>query len=103
MRETIFVGNPLFVDIWIVPGLAAHHDSTTMIDPDRRAAGVVFGHGRCGNQVKGPRPEPVRRTGQRTYWADLDGVARKVGLEGFFLIDPDLLQRAALDQRNERI
>ena len=103
MREAIFVGDPLLIDLRIVPGEAAHHGATSMINADRRAAGVMLGDRGCGDQVEGPRPEPVRRTGQSADWADLDGVAREVGLERFLFVDADLLQRATLDQRYERI
>src|SRR5829696_1532986 len=63
----------------------------------------MFGDRGRGDQIKRPRPEPVRRAGQGTYRADLNGVAGEVGLEGFLLVDADLLQGTALDEGDERI
>jgi hypothetical protein len=103
MREAILVGDPFLVDVRIVPGQAPHHLATSMIDPDCRAAGIMFGDRGRRDQIERSRPEAVRRAGQRTHRADLDGIAREVGLERFLLIDADLLQGAALDERDERI
>src|SRR5688572_13791126 len=103
VSEAILVGNPFLIDVWIVARQTSHHLATSVIDPDRRAAGVMFGDRGRGDQIKGPRPEAVRRAGQGTDRADLDGVAGEVGLEGFLFVDADLLQSTALDERNERI
>ena len=51
----------------------------------------------------GRAPEPVGRAGQRADRADLHGVAGEVGLERLLLVDADLLQRAALEQGDERV
>src|SRR5262245_12059782 len=91
MREAIFVSDPLLIDVWIIPGQAAHHDAASMINPNRRTAGVMSGDRGGGNQIERPRSEAVLRTGQRAHRADLNGVAGEVGLEGFLLVDPDLL------------
>jgi len=53
MREAILIGDPLLVDVGIVPRQASHDDAASMIDPDRRTAGVMLGNGRRGNQIEG--------------------------------------------------
>ena len=59
--------------------------------------------GRAGHQVERAGAEAVLRRGQRADRADLDRVAREVGLEGLLLVDADLLQRAALEELDERV
>ena len=56
-----------------------------------------------GDQVEGPRAEAVVGGGERADRADLDRVAREVGLERLLLVDADLLEGAPLDQRDERV
>ncbi len=102
-REAVLVGDPLLVDLGVVTGEAAHHLAAAVVDPDRRAAGVVLGDRRRRDEVEGPRAEAVRRGGQRADRADLDGVAGEVALERLLLVDPDLLERAALDERDEGV
>ena len=58
---------------------------------------------RRGDQVERAGAEAVRRGGQRADRADLDRVAGEVGLERLLLVDADLLQGTALDQRDERV
>src|SRR5690606_36665497 len=55
------------------------------------------------NQVERPGPEPVLGAGERARRADLDGVDVEVGLERLLRADPDLLERAPLQQIYERI
>ena len=77
--------------------------------PRRWSTRIAEPHASCsatdgrGDQVEGPRAEAVRRGGQRADRADLDGVAGEVALERLLLVDPDLLEGAALDQRDERV
>ena len=54
-------------------------------------------------QVERAGAEPVLGAGERADRADLDGVAGEVGLERLVLVDRDLLQRAALEQLDERV
>ena len=102
-REPVLVGDPLLVDLGVVAGETAHHLAAPVVDADRRAARVVLGHRGRGDQVEGPGAEAVLRRGQRADRADLDGVAGEVALERLLLVDADLLERAALDQLDERV
>ena len=65
--------------------------------------GAVLADARGRQEVERPRPEPVRRAGQRAHRADLHGVAGEVRLERLVLVDADLLQGAPLDERDERV
>ena len=73
--------------------------SVRRAQPDAQCSHAVGG----GHQVERPRPEPVRRAGQRTHRADLHRVAGEVGVERLPRVDADLLVGAALDQLDERV
>ena len=101
--EAVLVGDPLLVDLGVVAREAAHHLAAAVVDADRRTARVVLGDGRRRDEVEGARAEAVLGRGERADRADLDRVAREVGLERLLLVDADLLQRSPLDQRDERV
>jgi hypothetical protein len=97
-REAAPVVDPLLVHLGVVAGQPAHHRAAPGVDADGAAAGAVLADTGGGHQVERARPEPVRRAGQRTHRADLDGVAREVRLERLVLGDADLLLGTALEQ-----
>jgi hypothetical protein len=101
--EAVLVGDPLLVDLGVVARKAAHHLAASVVDTDGGSARVVLRDRGAGDQVEGAGAEAVIGAGEGTHRADLDGVAGEVGLEGLLLVDADLLQRTALDQRDERV
>ena len=102
-REAALVAVPLLVDLGVVAGQPAGDLAAAVVGAQRAAGGAVLAHRRRRDEVERPRAEAVRRRGQRADRADLDRVAREVGLERLLLVDAHLLQRAPLDQRDERV
>jgi hypothetical protein len=82
---------------------AAQHHAAAVVGALGAAGRAVLAHARAGHQVEGPGPEPVGGAGEGADRADLHGVAAEVGVEGLARGDADLLQRAAFQQRDERV
>src|SRR6185312_3116125 len=55
------------------------------------------------DEVERPGTEAVRGAGERTHRADLHRVAGEVRLERLVLVDRNLLERAPLEQVDERV
>ena len=87
----------------VIAGEAAKHLAAAVIGALRAAGRTVLAHTRRADQVERPRLEAVARSGERTHRADLHDVGGEVGLEGLVGVDRDLLQRAALEELDERV
>lgn len=74
-----------------------------MVGAGRAAGGAVLADARRRYEVERAGAEAVGRAGERADRADLDGVAGEVRLERLLLVDADLLERAALDEGDERV
>ena len=103
-RAAVLVADPLLVDLGVVAGQSRRITlprrwSTRIAEPQASCSATA---GR-GDQVERAGAEAVLGAGERADRADLDRVAGEVGLERLLLVDADLLQRAALDQRDERV
>ncbi len=102
-RPPTLVAIPLLVDLRILTRQPPHHLAAPPVGALGAAGGAVLAHRGRGHQVEGPGAEAVRRTGQRADRADLHRVAGEVALERLVLVDGHLLQRAALEQLDERV
>ena len=101
--KATLVAVPLFVDMRVVPRKSAHDFVAAVIGAQVAAGCAVLTHRRRGHQVERTGAEPVVRAGERADRADLDGVAREVRVECFFIAGADLLLRTAVEQADERV
>ena len=101
--ETPLVTEPFLVHLGGIARLVALDLVVPVVGADLAAARAVVAGGGGRLQVEGPRLEAVGRRGERTHRADLHDVAGEVGIVGVLLVEPDLLQRAAFHQRDERV
>src|SRR5439155_26663900 len=69
------VAVPLLVDLGLVTGQPPGHLAATPVGAHGAAGRAVLADARRRDQVEGPGPEPVGRTGQRTDGVELDGGA----------------------------
>src|SRR5699024_8476874 len=84
------VAVPLLVDLRVVAGHPAQHGAATVVAAQGAPVGTVLADVRRRDEVEGTGPETVGSAGERPDRADLDGVAREVGLEGLLLVDAHL-------------
>ena len=101
--EATLVAVPLGVHRRVVTGQPAQHRPAAVVGALGAARGAVLADAGLAAQVERARAEPVGRAGERPDRADLHGVAGEVGLEGLVLVDRDLLQRAPVEQLDERV
>ena len=80
--ETVLVGDPVLVDLRVLPRQPAQDLAAPVVDADGRARGVVLGHAGDGHEVEGPRAEAVGGAGERAHRANLNDVAGEVRGEG---------------------
>ena len=97
------VAVPLLVHRRVVLRHPAQHRAAAVVGALRAAARAVLAHARGRHEVERAGAEAVGRAGEGADRADLHGVAGEVALERLVLVDADLLQRAALDERDERV
>ena len=77
--------------------------AAAMVGAQRAAGGAVLADAGRADQVERAGLEPVARAGERADRADLHDVDGEVGLERLVGVDRDLLERAALEQLDERV
>ena len=97
------VAVPLLVHRRVVLRHPAQHAAAAVVGALRAAARAVLAHARGRHEVERAGAEAVGRAGEGAHRADLHGVAGEVALERLVLVDADLLQRTALDERDERV
>src|SRR5207253_6488920 len=97
------VAVPLLVDRRVLAGQPPLHRAAAVVGALGAARRAVLAHARLAAQVERPGAESVGGAGERADRADLRGVAREVGLERLVLVDRHLLERAALEQLDERV
>ena len=67
MREPILVGDPLLIDVGIIPGQTSHHDAASVIDPDGRGASSPGSAPFAGQIFFNPGPGEVGNLQRRMF------------------------------------
>jgi hypothetical protein len=97
------VAVPGLVDLVVVEGELPRDQAAAGVDAEVAAGGAVVADPLRGAEVEGAGLEAVGGRGERAHRADLDHVAGVVAAIRLVAVDADLLQRAALEQLDERV
>ena len=101
--EAALVTVPLLVDLGQVAGIATLDLVVTVVGAQLTTGGAVLTGRHRRDEVEGAGTEAVLGAGEGSHRADLDDVAREVGVEVVALVGPDLGNSPALLQVDEGI
>ncbi|MCY1501637.1 hypothetical protein D9M68_357180 [compost metagenome] len=81
VRETVAVGDPAFVDVFVLERHHAHHAVVLDLDDQVGTGGIVRAHRLAARQFPGAGAVAERLARERADRADVDHVARQLGVD----------------------